>query len=66
MNIRINYLLIIVGGIVAIYAQHDEQQNQYILIVGVVLLMVGIYRLARTIPSKKEKEEHQNNDLDNG
>ena len=54
------------GGIVAIYAQHDEQQNQYILIVGVVLLMVGIYRLARTIPSKKEKEEHQNNDLDNG
>ncbi|HMC01583.1 MAG TPA: hypothetical protein VKN14_11165 [Flavobacteriaceae bacterium] len=67
MNNWINYLFIIIGGIVAFYAQHDEQQNQYILIGGIVLLMIGIYRLAKTIPSKSEKDEDSHNDdLNNG
>jgi len=65
MNNRINYLFIIIGGLVAFYAQAEEQQNQYILIGGIVLLMIGIYRLARTISSKNENEDNKNNDLNN-
>lgn len=65
MNNRINYLFIIIGGLVAFYAQAEEQQNQYILIAGIVLLMIGIYRLARTISSKNENEDNKNNDLNN-
>ena len=57
MSKTINYILIVVGGGITFYAQAEEQQNEYILIGGVVMLMLGIYRLARTIPSRFEKEE---------
>lgn len=46
-----------VGGIVAFYAQAQEEQNTYILIGGVVLLVFGIYRTSRNIPSKYDKED---------
>jgi len=62
----INYLLILVGGIIAIYAQAQVEQNQYILIGGILMLMVGIYRLSKHIPSKSEKEiekEQKNKNL---
>lgn len=52
----INVALIIVGGIIAIYAQAGEKQNQYILILGIVILMIGVYRTSRRIPSKSEKK----------
>ncbi len=45
------------GGIVALYANGREEQNIYILTGGIVLLMLGIYRVSRTVPSKSEKEE---------
>ena len=45
------------GGIVAFYANGKEEQNTYILIGGIILLMLGVYRISRTIPSKSEKEE---------
>lgn len=59
MNISriINFICILVGGLVAFYAQAQEQQNSYILIGGIVLLMFGIYRTSRNIPSKFDKEE---------
>lgn len=53
----INYICIVVGGIVAIYAQAEVKQNTYLLMGGIVLLMVGIYRISRNIPSKYDKEE---------
>lgn len=53
----INFICIIVGGIVAFYAQAQEEQNTYILIGGVVLLVFGIYRTSRNIPSKYDKED---------
>ena len=55
-----NYLLIIIGAIIAMYAKGGEQQNQYILIVGIVILMIGIYRIAKTIPSKINSEDDTN------
>nr|WP_321234252.1 hypothetical protein [uncultured Psychroserpens sp.] len=55
----ISYILIVIGGLVAIYAQADEQQNQYILIAGIAVLMFGIYSLSRNIPSKKDREDNE-------
>lgn len=55
----LNYILIIVGAFVAMYAKVDANQNQYILIGGIVLLIVGIYRVSKTIPSRN------NDDIDN-
>jgi putative Mn2+ efflux pump MntP len=65
MNRKINYILMIIGGLVAFYAQAEKKQNEYLLIAGIVLLMLGIYRLARTIPSKKDDENTTTDDNHN-
>lgn len=49
-----NYLLILVGAVIAMYAKAGEQQNQLILMAGIVVLMIGIYRISKTIPSKRD------------
>lgn len=56
MNSRkLNLLMILVGGAVALYAESGEEQNTYILIGGIFLLMIGLYRLSRGIPSRNEQ-----------
>lgn len=60
MQRKISYILILIGGIIAIYAQAQEQQNQYILIGGIVVLMLGIYSISRNIPSKKNDDDNKN------
>lgn len=55
----LNYIFIVLGAVVAIYAKTGTEQNQYILIGGIVILMIGIYRISKTIPSKDD------NDLNN-
>lgn len=62
MNISrlVNFLCIIVGGLVALYVQAEEKQNTYLLIGGVALLVFGIYRTSRNIPSKSENKEEEN------
>ncbi|WP_179337778.1 hypothetical protein [Winogradskyella ludwigii] len=59
MNISrtLNFICIVVGGLIAFYAQAQEEQNTYILLGGIMLLMFGIYRTSRNIPSKFDKEE---------
>lgn len=54
----LNYFLILLGAIVAIYAKADEHQNQTILIIGIVILMIGIYRISKSIPSKNSEDEN--------
>lgn len=56
-----NYLLILLGAIIAMYAKAGERQNQYILIAGIVVLMIGIYRIAKTIPSRKNNDNESEN-----
>jgi len=51
-----NYFFILIGGIIAFYANAKEKQNIFLLIVGIVILMFGIYKLQATIPSKKDKK----------
>ncbi|MGM5470377.1 hypothetical protein ACS386_08865 [Flavobacteriaceae bacterium LMO-SS05] len=59
MNIskNINYILIAVGGIIALYAQNQEEQSEAMLIGGIVLLMVGVYRISKRIPSKNDPDD---------
>jgi uncharacterized membrane protein YqgA involved in biofilm formation len=57
ISVLINLLCIVVGGAVALYAQAEERQNIYLLIGGIVMLMIGIYRISRNIPSKHQREE---------
>ncbi|MFV0564489.1 MAG: hypothetical protein ACK5NB_01515 [Flavobacteriaceae bacterium] len=56
----LNYILIIIGAAIAIYAKAGEAQNQYMLIGGIMVLMIGIYRISKTIPSKYSETEDEN------
>jgi L-fucose isomerase-like protein len=53
----ISYLLILLGGSISLYFNSLEKENTYLLILGVFILMFGVYRLARTVPSKQQNEE---------
>ena len=55
----VSYILIVIGGIIAIYAQAKDDQNQYILIAGIAVLMLGIYSISRNIQSKNDENEDQ-------
>ncbi|WP_417867745.1 hypothetical protein [Xanthomarina gelatinilytica] len=64
-NTYLNYLLILIGCIVAIYAQAGEEQDVVILILGIIILMFGLYRISSTLSSKKQsKESHEPNQKD--
>jgi hypothetical protein len=54
----LSYIFIVIGGIIAIYAQAKEDQSQYILIAGIAILMLGIYNISRNIPSKNDDQEN--------
>ena len=56
-----NFILILVGGIIALYANSEEKQELYILLIGVMILMFGLYRLSRGISSKPENKEEFTN-----
>jgi uncharacterized membrane protein len=58
----LNYILILLGAIIAMYSKVEADQNQYVLIMGIIVLMVGVYRIARGIPSKKDNGGDTNND----
>lgn len=62
MSRLINLLLIIVGGFIAIYAKAGMDQNQYVLIAGIMLLMTGVYRISKRIPSKNDQEMPTDNE----
>lgn len=53
-----NYILIILGAIVALYSKTGTEQNLFILIAGITMLMLGVYRISKTIPSKFNDEEN--------
>lgn len=57
MSRYFNFLLIIVGGICAIYAEAGEKQNIYILVFGIMVLMIGLYRLSKQIPDKEKIDD---------
>lgn len=54
----VSYLLILIGSITAIYGQFGDEKNVAILIIGIIILMYGIYRISSKIPSKFDKESN--------
>ncbi len=55
----LNYILIALGAAIAIYANTNETQNQYVLIGGIMLLMIGVYRISKTVPSRAANTEDE-------
>ncbi|MDB9961450.1 hypothetical protein OAD62_05070 [Oceanihabitans sp.] len=53
---KIDYLLVVIGCFVAIYARAEEEQNLFVLVLGIVTLMYGLFRISSTIPHKKNKD----------
>ena len=60
MSKYLNYILILLGAVIAIYSKAEEEQNQFLLIGGIVVLMLGIYRISRNIPSNKDSDSIDN------
>lgn len=58
----ISYLLILIGGSVAIYANANEKQNIVLLILGIITLMPGLYILNASLSSKPPKNDYEIND----
>lgn len=59
----INYLLVVIGCCIAVYAQAGETQDVVVLIFGIVILMFGLFRISSTIPSKNDTaEENKKNE----
>jgi hypothetical membrane protein len=56
-----NYVLILIGAVIAIYAKTGTEQNEYVLIGGIAVLMIGIYRISKSIPSKYDDDENTSN-----
>ncbi|MFV0573597.1 MAG: hypothetical protein ACK5M1_14410 [Xanthomarina gelatinilytica] len=56
-NTFLNYLLILIGSMVAIYAQAGEKQDVVVLVLGIIILMFGLYRISSTLFSKKQSKE---------
>lgn len=56
----LNIILILIGGLIALYAQAEANQNKYLLILGIVFLMVGLYRISSKIPSKDNTDDTLN------
>ncbi len=61
---NVNYLLIIIGAAVAMYSKAGTEQNQYVLIGGIIILMIGIYRISKNIPSKHKDENDSDENED--
>lgn len=53
----LSYCLIILGAVLAMYGQVYKNENQLLLIIGIVVLMLGVYNISRTIPSKEKPEQ---------
>ena len=59
----INSLLIIIGGGLLVFQIAVQEKNVYIMILGLVFLMFGLYRATNFWV--ETKDDHKNND-DNG
>ena len=57
----INYVLVLIGAVIAIYSRAGIEQNIYILILGICTLMIGVYRISKTIPDRNNDENIEEN-----
>lgn len=58
----INTLLIVVGGALLIYQTSTEGKSPYLMIIGLVLLMFGLYRATNYWVETKDDHKEDNPD----
>lgn len=57
MNSKKAYIFIILGAILALCRHFfGKDYEQMALIGGIMLLMIGIYNISKSLPSKKEED----------
>jgi hypothetical protein len=57
---NLSYALILIGGILALYEQSRNEANQYVIILGLAMLMVGVYATSRRIPKNNDpSDDHE-------
>ncbi|MFH4968188.1 hypothetical protein V8G61_08280 [Gaetbulibacter sp. M240] len=59
----INYILLVVGAATAFYSDTftDYNQKTTVLVVGMVLMMLGIYRISRGLRSRSNQSDAEEN-----
>jgi uncharacterized protein YxeA len=61
----INSAVIIIGGVLLIFEISGEERNVYVMIIGLVMLMFGLYKATNywveTKDDHKKDEEGENN-----
>ena len=59
----INYILLVVGAATAFYSDTFTGYNQKttVLVVGMVLMMLGIYRISRGLRSRTDQSDAEEN-----
>ena len=50
-------LLILIGGVLLVYTMINEQSNVYFKIVGIIFLMIGLFRATRVWVDDNKKDE---------
>ena len=53
----LNYIFILIGGIAIFTADTEDKNDVYILSVGILLLMFGLFGLSRHIFDDKPKDD---------
>ncbi|RKS42700.1 hypothetical protein BC962_3157 [Gillisia mitskevichiae] len=53
----INTLLIVIGGAIMIYTITGEDRNKYLQILGLVIIMFGLYRATNFWVETKDEED---------
>lgn len=58
-NNYFSYILILLGGSIAVYANAETEQDILILVPGIIFLMLGVYRLNTKLTSKPLKNSFE-------
>lgn len=56
----INTILIVIGGAIMIYTISMEDRNRYLQVLGLVIIMFGLYRATNFWVETKDDEEDNN------
>jgi len=56
----INTMLIVIGGAIMIYTISEEDRNRYLQVLGLVIIMFGLYRATNFWVETKDDEDENN------
>jgi uncharacterized membrane protein YqgA involved in biofilm formation len=56
----INTILIVIGGAIIIYTISEEDRNRYLQVLGLVIIMFGLYRATNFWIETKDDEDENN------